>query len=103
MQIEIQVLDKHFYLKRPFLKKFCRKVVENAWQGCTDEIVSVVLADNRFVQQLNHQYRGKTNPQMCFLLKMSTHWQVILLLLMVLLAKRPKHKAKLFQHILHIY
>ena len=49
-------------MKRPFLKKFCRKVVENAWQGCTDEIVSVVLADNRFVQQLNHQYRGKNKP-----------------------------------------
>ena len=62
MQTDIQVLDKHFYLKRPLLKKFCRCVVQNAWQGPTDAVVSVVLASNDFVQNLNKQYRGKDKP-----------------------------------------
>ena len=62
MQIEIQVLDKRFYLKRFFLKSFCRHVIENAWQGEDDAIVSVVLADNDFVQNLNKEYRGKDMP-----------------------------------------
>ena len=62
MQIDVQVLDKHFYLKRPLLKRFCRKVVNNAWKGKTDVQISVVLADNDFVQLLNKRYRKKDKP-----------------------------------------
>ncbi len=62
MQVDIQVLDKHFYLKRLFLKTFCRRVVQNAWHGSEDAVVSVVLANNDFVHQLNKVYRGKDSP-----------------------------------------
>jgi len=62
MKLEIQVIDKHFYLQRLFLKHFCRRIIENAWQKKEDVIVSLVLADNDFVHQLNKQYRGKDQP-----------------------------------------
>ncbi len=62
MKVEIQVLDKHFYLKKPTLKSFCRRVVENAWQGTNEAIISIVLANNNFVHRLNRQYRGKDKP-----------------------------------------
>ena len=62
MQTNIQVLDKHFYVKAPLLKHFCRRVIQNAWAGSDDAVVSVVLADNDFVQNLNRQYRGKDAP-----------------------------------------
>jgi len=62
MQIDIQVLDKHFYLRHFLLKHFCRKVIENAWKEKSDVLVSVVLADNDFVHHLNKQYRGQDKP-----------------------------------------
>ncbi len=63
MQIDIQVLEKKFYLKKPLLKRFCRKIIEHAWdKDDTEAIVSVVLADNDFVQDLNKRYRGKDSP-----------------------------------------
>ena len=78
MQIDIQVLDKHFYLKKPLLKGFCRHVIENAWLGADDALVSVVLASNAFVHKLK-----KISPPMCCLLKMSHRWPEILLWRMV--------------------
>lgn len=62
MQIEIQVRDLRFYLHHLAIKKFCRKVIENAWAGDERAEVSVVLADDDFVHQLNKQYRGKDKP-----------------------------------------
>ena len=62
MQIEIQVRDLRFYLHHFAIKKFCRKVIENAWAGDERAEVSVVLADDDFVHQLNKQYRGKDKP-----------------------------------------
>ena len=62
MQINIQVLDKHFYLTHLFLRHFCRRVIENAWLEDDDVVVSVVLADNDFVHNLNRYYRGKDAP-----------------------------------------
>jgi len=62
MQVDIQVLDKHFYLKRPFLKSFCRRVIRNAWKGPDEAMISLVLADNVFVHHLNKKYRGKDKP-----------------------------------------
>ena len=62
MHIDIQVLDKRFYLKTLFLKQFCRHIIQNAWQKNDDVLVSVVLADNQFVQTLNKRYRGKDKP-----------------------------------------
>jgi len=62
MHIDIQVLDKHFYLKHLSLRRFCRRVIQNAWNGGKEAVISVVLADNDFVQNLNKQYRGKNKP-----------------------------------------
>ena len=62
MQIDVQVLDRHFYLKRLRLKAFCRRVIRNAWHGSEDAVISVVLANNDFVHQLNKAYRGKDSP-----------------------------------------
>ena len=62
MQIDIQVLDKHFYGRHLKLRPFCRSVIQNAWRGDAKAVVSVVLADNDFVQNLNKQYRGKDKP-----------------------------------------
>ena len=62
MRIDIQVLDKHFYWRHLRLRTFCRRVIQNAWQGDDNAVVSVVLANNNFVQNLNKQYRGKDKP-----------------------------------------
>lgn len=62
MQVDIQVSDKRFYLKNWGIRKFCCHVVRNAWQGDDNAVVSVVLASNKFVQNLNKQYRGKDSP-----------------------------------------
>ncbi len=59
--IDIQIRDKHFWrLICP--KAFCRHVIKAAWIGRPDAEISVVLADDTFVHQLNKQYRGKDKP-----------------------------------------
>ena len=59
--VDIQIRDKHFWrLVRP--KSFCCHIVESAWAGRPDAEVSLVLADDDFVHQLNKQYRGTDNP-----------------------------------------
>ncbi len=62
MEIDILVQDKRFYLFIPFVKNFCRRVLENAWEKDTSAVVSVVLAKDDFVRDLNRQYRGKDCP-----------------------------------------
>ena len=62
MQIDVQVQDKHFYLKSWRIKSFCRDVIGRAWMGRKDAIVSVVLANDDFVHTLNKEYRGKDKP-----------------------------------------
>jgi len=62
MQIDVQVRDKHFYLKSLYIKNFCKGVIAYAWAGRPDAEVSVVLADDDFVHDLNKQYRGQDKP-----------------------------------------
>ena len=62
MQINVRVLDRHFYFQKLFVKNFCRAVIQNAWKGDPEVIVSVVLANNDFVHDLNKQYRNKDCP-----------------------------------------
>lgn len=59
-EVDIQVLEKKFYLKKPFLKHFCKSVIQAAW-GEEDEPaeVSLVLCDDEFIRKLNREYRGK--------------------------------------------
>ena len=59
--VDIQIRDKHFWrLICPRI--FCRCVIEAAWLGDQKAEISVVLADDSFVHQLNKQYRGKDKP-----------------------------------------
>ena len=59
--VDIQIRDKRFWrLIRP--KTFCRHVIEAAWAGRSDAEISVVLADDAFVHNLNKQYRSKDKP-----------------------------------------
>ena len=62
MQVEIQVRNWHYYVRIWRLKSFCRRVIQNAWKGDERAEVSVVLADDDFVQSLNKQYRHKDQP-----------------------------------------
>ena len=56
--VDIQIRDKRFWrLIRP--RSFCRYVINTAWMGDPVAEVSVVLADDDFVHQLNKKYRGK--------------------------------------------
>lgn len=61
-EIDIQVRDPRFYFRKPAVKRFCKKIIQTAWQGYEPAEVSVVLADNNFVQKLNREYRGKNMP-----------------------------------------
>ena len=59
--VEIQIRDKHFWrLIRP--KAFCCHVINAAWMGDSNAEISVVLAEDNFVHQLNKKYRGKDKP-----------------------------------------
>ena len=59
--VEIQIRDKHFWrLIRP--RAFCRHVIESAWMGHPEAEISVVLANDDFVHDLNKRYRGKDKP-----------------------------------------
>ncbi len=60
--IDIQVRDKRYYLRRWNLKSFCRTVIDAAWEGVEPAEVSLVLADDDFVHTLNRDYRGKDCP-----------------------------------------
>ena len=60
--IDIQVRDKRFYLRRWGLKSFCRQVMTAAWQYTGLAEISLVLADDAFVRVLNRDYRGKDQP-----------------------------------------
>ncbi len=62
MQVDIQVQKFCYYLRIWCLKSFCKKVIQNAWMGDEKAEVSVVLADDGFVQSLNKQYRHKDQP-----------------------------------------
>ncbi len=59
--VDIQIRDKRFWrLICP--RSFCRHIVESAWKGAEEAEISVVLADDDFVHQLNKHYRGKDKP-----------------------------------------
>lgn len=60
--IEIQVLEKRFYLKKIFLRHFCRHVMNAAWGQEENAEISLVLASDDFIQNLNREYRGKNKP-----------------------------------------
>ena len=59
--VDIQIREKRFWrLICP--KAFCCHVIESAWMGDSNAEISVVLADDIFVHQLNKRYRAKDKP-----------------------------------------
>lgn len=62
LNIEIQVRDKRFYVRKWRLQSFCRRIIAAAWREKGAAEVSLVLADDDFVQVLNRDYRGKDCP-----------------------------------------
>ena len=62
MQIDIQIRNWRYYGRIWRLRSFCQNVIQNAWQGDEKAEVSLVLADDAFVQNLNKQYRHKDKP-----------------------------------------
>lgn len=61
--VDFSVQDRRFYLKKPLLRLFCRRVLETAFSMEQGEIeVSLVLTDDAFVHRLNFQYRGIDRP-----------------------------------------
>ena len=62
MQVDIQVRNWRYYWHILRLKSFCQKVIQNAWAGDVKSEISVVLADDDFVQNLNKLYRHKDMP-----------------------------------------
>ena len=61
LTVDIRIQDRHFWrLIRP--RAFCRHIIESAWKGAKNAEISVVLADDNFVHQLNKHYRGKDKP-----------------------------------------
>lgn len=62
-EVDIQVSEKRFYLKKIFLKRFCRHVIEAAWGKAYEPAeISLVLSNDVFIQTLNREYRGKNKP-----------------------------------------
>ncbi len=60
--VELQVLDKRFYRRIKGIRAFCEQVADTAWKAKGPAEISVVLADDDFVHDLNKQYRGKDCP-----------------------------------------
>lgn len=62
LTLDVQVRDFRYYMRCPRLGAFCRHIIETAWQSQTESEVSLVLADDNFVRELNRIYRDKDTP-----------------------------------------
>ena len=62
VDIFIQQNDKRYSRRVKKLHVFCKKIIQFAWHSYTPAEVSLVLADDEFVHQLNYQYRHKDSP-----------------------------------------
>lgn len=62
VDIFIQQNDKRYSRRVKKLHAFCKKIIQFAWHSYTPAEVSLVLADDEFVHQLNYHYRHKDSP-----------------------------------------
>ncbi len=60
--IQIQINDKRYYRRLKGIRLFCQNIIQSVWNDYEPAEVSLVLADNQFVWDLNKQYRGKDSP-----------------------------------------
>ena len=59
IDICIQQLDKRYSRRVLKVQSFCKKIIRSAWFSHTPADVSLVLADDDFVHDLNFRYSGK--------------------------------------------
>lgn len=57
--IAIQQLDQRYTRRIKKLRFFCRRIIAYAWQEYEPAEISLVLADDFFVHELNFKYRNK--------------------------------------------
>lgn len=58
-ETDIQLSDKRYSRRVQKVKTFCARLVEHAWHSQEPAEISLVLADDSFVHDLNFRYRGK--------------------------------------------
>lgn len=63
INVDITIRDKRFYLKNLFIKQFCRHILATGFSFEKQDVeVSLVLAEDDFVHELNSSYRGIDKP-----------------------------------------
>ena len=62
IEISINQSDRRYSRRVKKLHSFCKNVIRTAWRSHTPVEISLVLADDAFVHQLNFQYRNKNQP-----------------------------------------
>lgn len=60
--LDIQITEPAFLEAMPKIKAFCRKIIKQAWCSYEPAEISLVLADDDFIRDLNNRYRGKNMP-----------------------------------------
>ena len=60
--IQVQINDKRYYRRVKGIRLFCQKIIAHVWHDYEPAEISLVLADNQFVWELNKQYRNKDCP-----------------------------------------
>lgn len=60
--IYIQQNDRRYSKRVKKLHTFCRDIIRSAWHSHLPAEISLVLADDAFVHQLNFKYRNKDCP-----------------------------------------
>lgn len=61
-EIAIQQIDKRFSRKVRALHAFSKRIISFVWEKYEPSEISLVLADDSFIQDLNLRYRGKDSP-----------------------------------------
>lgn len=62
IDISIQQFDKRYSKRVKKLHTFCKDIIRFAWHSHTPVEISLVLADDAFIHQLNFRYRNKNQP-----------------------------------------
>lgn len=61
-EIQIQLKDKRYVRRVKKLRAFCKRIIGYAWQERENAEISLVLANDCFIQRLNKKYRKKNRP-----------------------------------------
>lgn len=61
INVYINITDKHYY-RVGGVTRFCKQVIQNAWISRQPVEISVLLTNNKTVQELNLKYRQINRP-----------------------------------------